>query len=284
VGAAWQKPSIHYENSKSALESFGFNPYIYITIIANFWQCHFGSYKMQDNRFMNTAAATAAQTDVGLRAYMLGVYNHMTTALLLTGFFAFATKWAVLNVAGLGQLLYGTPLKWVIMLAPLGMVIWLSARINRMSATKARNLFYIYGAIMGLSLASILFVYTGASVARAFFITAGAFAGLSLYGYTTKRSLSAMGSFMIIGLFGLIIASIVNIFMASTQMEFVISVGGVLIFAGLTAWDTQRIKSMYMAGDSREVAAKKSIFGALTLYLDFINMFLFILRLFGNRE
>jgi FtsH-binding integral membrane protein len=292
---------------------------------------------MQDNRFMNTAAATAAQTDVGLRAYMLGVYNHMTTALLLTGFFAFATKWAVLNVAGLGQLLYGTPLKWVIMLAPLGMVIWLSARINRMSATKARNLFYIYGAIMGLSLASILFVYTGASVARAFFITAGAFAGLSLYGYTTKRSLSAMGSFMIIGLFGLIIASIlfvytgasvaraffitagafaglslygyttkrslsamgsfmiiglfgliiasiVNIFMASTQMEFVISVGGVLIFAGLTAWDTQRIKSMYMAGDSREVAAKKSIFGALTLYLDFINMFLFILRLFGNRE
>ena len=135
---------------------------------------------MQDNRFMNTAAATAAQTDVGLRAYMLGVYNHMTTALLLTGFFAFATKWAVLNVYGLGQLLYGTPLKWVIMLAPLGMVLWLSARINRMSATKARNLFYIYGAIMGLSLASILFVYTGASVARAFFITAGAFAGLSL--------------------------------------------------------------------------------------------------------
>jgi hypothetical protein len=239
---------------------------------------------MQDNRFMNTAAATAAQADVGLRAYMLGVYNHMTTALLLTGFFAFATKWAVLNVAGLGQLLYGTPLKWVIMLAPLGMVIWLSARINRMSANKARNLFYIYGAIMGLSLASILFVYTGASVARAFFITAGAFAGLSLYGYSTKRSLSAMGSFMIIGLFGLIIASIVNIFMASTQMEFVISVGGVLIFAGLTAWDTQRIKSMYSAGDSREVAAKKSIFGALTLYLDFINMFLFILRLFGNRE
>ena len=142
---------------------------------------------MQDNRFMNTAAAASAQTDVGLRAYMLGVYNHMTTALLLTGFFAFATKWAVLNVAGLGQLLYGTPLKWVIMLAPLGMVIWLSARINRMSATKARNLFYIYGAIMGLSLASILLVYTGASVARAFFITAGAFAGLSLYGYSTKR-------------------------------------------------------------------------------------------------
>ena len=239
---------------------------------------------MQDNRFMNTAAATAASTDVGLRAYMLGVYNHMTTALLLTGFFAFATKWAVLNVAGLGQLMYGTPLKWVIMLAPLGMVFWLSARIQAMSAAKARNMFYLYGAMMGVALSSILMVYTGASVARAFFITAGAFAGLSLYGYTTKRSLSAMGSFLVIGLFGLILASIVNIFMASTQLEFMISVAGVLIFAGLTAWDTQRIKSMYMAGDAADVATKKSIFGALTLYLDFINMFLFILRLFGNRE
>jgi FtsH-binding integral membrane protein len=239
---------------------------------------------MQNNRFMNTAAAAAAQTDVGLRDYMLGVYNHMTTALLLTGFFAYATKWAVFNVAGIGQLMFGTPLKWVVMLAPLGMVFWLSARIDRMSASKARNMFYIYGAIMGISLSSILMVYTGASVARAFFITAGAFAGLSLYGYTTKRSLSGLGSFLIIGLFGLIIASIVNIFLASTQMEFLISIAGVLIFAGLTAWDTQRIKLMYMAGDNRETASKKAIFGALTLYLDFINMFLMMLRLFGNRE
>jgi FtsH-binding integral membrane protein len=183
-----------------------------------------------------------------------------------------------------GSLLFNTPLQWVVMLAPLGMVFWLSARIQAMSATKARNMFYLYGAMMGVALSSVLMVYTGASVARAFFITAGAFAGLSLYGYTTKRSLSAMGSFMVIGLFGLILASIVNIFMASTQLEFVISIGGVLIFAGLTAWDTQRIKSMYMAGDSSDVATKKSIFGALTLYLDFINMFLFILRLFGNRE
>jgi len=222
---------------------------------------------MQDNRFMNTAAATAAQTDVGLRAFMLGVYNHMTTALLLTGFFAYATKWAVLSVPGLGQLMYGTPLKWVVMLAPLGMVFWLSARMDRMSSSSARSMFYVYGAVMGISLASILMVYTGASVARAFFITAGAFAGLSLYGYTTKRSLSGVGSFLIIGLFGLIIASIVNIFMASTQLEFLISVAGVLIFAGLTAWDTQRIKSMYSVGDSQEIAAKKSIFGALTLYL-----------------
>jgi len=239
---------------------------------------------MADNRFMNTAAAEATQVDLGLRSYMLGVYNHMTTALLMTGFFAYALKFAVLNVAGVGQLVYGTPLKWVVMLAPLGLVFWLSARIQSMSASKARNLFYVYAALMGLSLASVLFMFSTASVARAFFITAGAFAGLSLYGYTTKRSLSAMGSFMIIGLFGLIIAMIVNIFVASTAMDLMISVLGVLIFAGLTAWDTQKIKLMYMAGDSEAERTKKSIFGALTLYLDFINMFMFILHLFGNRE
>ena len=239
---------------------------------------------MADNRFMNTAAAEATQVDLGLRSYMLGVYNHMTTALLMTGFFAYAMKWATLNVAGVGQLVYGSPLKWVVMLAPLGLVFWLSARINSMSATKARNVFYVYAALMGLSLASVLLMFSTASVARAFFITAGAFAGLSLYGYTTKRSLSAMGSFMIIGLFGLIIAMIVNIFVASTAMDMMISVLGVLIFAGLTAWDTQKIKLMYMAGDSEAERTKKSIFGALMLYLDFINMFMFILHLFGNRE
>ena len=239
---------------------------------------------MADNRFMNTAAAEATQVDLGLRSYMLGVYNHMTTALLMTGFFAYAMKWAVFNVAGVGQLIYGSPLKWVVMLAPLGLVFWLSARINSMSATKARNLFYVYAALMGVSLASVLLMFSTASVARAFFITAGAFAALSLYGYTTKRSLSAMGSFMMIGLFGLIIAMIVNIFLASTTMDLMISVVGVLIFAGLTAWDTQKIKLMYMAGDSEAERTKKSIFGALMLYLDFINMFMFILHLFGNRE
>jgi FtsH-binding integral membrane protein len=239
---------------------------------------------MADNRFMNTAAAEATQVDLGLRSYMLGVYNHMTTALLMTGFFAYAMKWAVFNVAGVGQLVYGSPLKWVVMLAPLGLVFWLSARINSMSATKARNLFYVYAALMGVSLASVLLMFSTASVARAFFITAGAFAALSLYGYTTKRSLSAMGSFMMIGLFGLIIAMVVNIFLASTAMDMMISVVGVLIFAGLTAWDTQKIKLMYMAGDSEAERTKKSIFGALMLYLDFINMFMFILHLFGNRE
>ena len=239
---------------------------------------------MADNRFMNTAAAEATQVDLGLRSYMLGVYNHMTTALLMTGFFAYAMKWAVFNVAGVGQLIYGSPLKWVVMLAPLGLVFWLSARINSMSATKARNLFYVYAALMGVSLASVLLMFSTASVARAFFITAGAFAALSLYGYTTKRSLSAMGSFMMIGLFGLIIAMVVNIFLASTAMDMMISVVGVLIFAGLTAWDTQKIKLMYMASDSEAERTKKSIFGALMLYLDFINMFMFILHLFGNRE
>ena len=239
---------------------------------------------MQDNRFANPAIARATQIDAGLRAYMLGVYNHMTTALGITGFAAFGTKLLATASPEFGMLLFGSPLMYVVMFAPLGMVMWLSFRINSMSPAKARTLFYAYALVMGVSLSTILFAFTGASVARAFFITAGAFAGLSLYGYSTKRSLSAMGSFMVIGLFGLIIAMVVNIFLGSTQLEFVISVGGVLIFAGLTAWDTQRIKSMYLAGDSREVAAKKSIFGALTLYLDFINMFLFILRLFGNRE
>jgi len=241
---------------------------------------------------MNTATAEASQVDVGLRAYMLGVYNHMTIALLFSGLFAFGLKMLTtvtgpdggLYLTSFGSMIYASPLRWVIMLAPLGMVFWLSARMNHMSASKARTMFYIYSALMGLSLSSILLTFSMPSVARAFFVTAGAFAGLSLYGYTTKRSLSAMGSFMMIGLFGLIIASVVNIFLASTAMHFMISIAGVVIFAGLTAWDTQDIKNMYRASDSHEVAAKKSIFGALRLYLDFINMFMFILHLFGNRE
>ena len=173
---------------------------------------------------------------------------------------------------------------WVIALAPLGMVFWMSARMHAMSAEKARTLFYVFAALMGMSLSSLLITYTGASVARAFFVTAGAFAGLSLYGYTTKRNLAPMGAFLIMGVFGLILASLVNLFVQSQGFEFAISIIGVLLFAGLTAWDTQKIKSMYMAGDSREVAQKKSIHGALSLYLDFINMFIFMLRLLGNRE
>ena len=175
-------------------------------------------------------------------------------------------------------------MKWVLFIAPIGMVFLLSSRINRISADTARNMFYIFAALMGVSLSSLLIVYTGASVARAFFVTAGAFAGLSIYGYTTSRNLTAMGSFLIIGVFGLILASIVNIFLASTGLDFLISVVGVLIFAGLTAYDTQRIKMMYAEADGQSEKAKKSIYGALALYLDFINMFLFILQLFGNRE
>ena len=243
--------------------------------------------------------ARAAEIDAGLRAHMNKVYGTMSVGMLITAL----ASWAIAGLAtttdpalataqmnngtmltGLGVALYTSPLKWVVMLAPLGMIFGFGAVMQRASASGAQLFFYLFATLIGVSLSSIFIFYTTFSIVQTFLVTAIAFAGLSLYGYSTKRSLSAMGSFMIIGLFGLIIASIVNIFMASTQMEFVISVGGVLIFAGLTAWDTQRIKSMYMAGDSREVAAKKSIFGALTLYLDFINMFLFILRLFGNRE
>jgi len=241
-----------------------------------------------NNRFMSDANAQASQIDLGLRAYMLGVYNHMTTALAITGFFALGLSFLVgpsLNeLTSIGYLLYGSPLKWVVMLAPLGMVFYISAKLNSMSSQKARNLFYIYAGLMGLSLSSLLLVYTGASVVRVFFITAASFAALSLYGYTTKKSLSGLGSFLMMGVFGLIIAQVVNIFMASSGLDFIISIVGVLIFAGLTAYDTQKIKNMYLAGDNNEVSGKKSVLGALTLYLDFILMFQFLLMFLGNRE
>ena len=247
---------------------------------------------MQDPRFMQSSDAASVQIDAGLRSYMLGVYNYMTTALGVTGLVAFGTKMLTTEtgpdgatyVNGLGALLFGTPMMWVVALAPLAMVFWLSAGIHRMSVPKAQTLFYVFAGLMGLSLTSVLFVYTGASVARAFFITAGAFSALSLYGYTTKRDLGPLGAFLIIGVFGLILASLVNIFVQSQGAEFLISIVGVLLFAGLTAYDTQKIKSMYMASDSHEVAQRKSIHGAMALYLDFINMFLMLLRLFGNRD
>jgi FtsH-binding integral membrane protein len=243
---------------------------------------------MNNNRFMASANAQASQIDVGLRAYMLGVYNHMTTALAITGFFALGLSFlvgpSVYELTSFGQTLYGGPLKWVVMLAPLAMVFYISAKLNSISASKARNLFYIYSGLMGLSLSSLLLVYTNESVVRVFFITSAAFASLSIYGYTTKKNLSAFGSFLIMGVFGLIIASIVNIFLASSGLAFMISILGVLIFAGLTAYDTQKIKNMYLAGDDMEVSGKKSVMGALTLYLDFILMFQFLLMFLGNRE
>jgi FtsH-binding integral membrane protein len=243
---------------------------------------------MNNNRFMASTNAQASQIDVGLRAYMLGVYNHMTTALAITGFFALGLSFlvgpSVYELTSFGQTLYGGPLKWVVMLAPLAMVFYISAKLNSISASKARNLFYIYSGLMGLSLSSLLLVYTNESVVRVFFITSAAFASLSIYGYTTKKNLSAFGSFLIMGVFGLIIASIVNIFLASSGLAFIISILGVLIFAGLTAYDTQKIKNMYLAGDDMEVSGKKSVMGALTLYLDFILMFQFLLMFLGNRE
>jgi FtsH-binding integral membrane protein len=243
-------------------------------------------------RVGGTARTEAAVIDQGLRAYMVSVYNYMTIGLAITGLVAIgAFKLAVtqdasgaLALTSLGQTLFATPLKWVVALAPLGMVFYLSARVHKMSAGAAQIAFWVFAGLMGLSLSTIFLVYTGESIARVFFITAAAFGGLSLYGYTTKRNLSALGTFLVMGLIGLIIAMVVNIFLASPALQFAISAIGVLVFAGLTAYDTQKIKEMYYEGDEVLVAGRKAIMGALTLYLDFINLFTFLLSFLGNRE
>ncbi len=229
--------------------------------------------------------------DEGLRAYMLRVYNYMAMGVGITGVVAYATyMMSVAQTAGglqlteFGAFLFNSPFKWVIFLAPLGMVFFLSARIGSMSVSGAQTAFWVFAGLMGLSLASIFMVYTGGSIANVFFITAAAFGGLSLYGYTTKKDLSGWGSFLIMGLIGVIIAMVVNIFLASSALQFAISVIGVLVFSGLTAYDTQRIKEMYYVGDDGTVAGRKAIMGALSLYLNFINLFVMLLSLFGNRE
>ena len=230
--------------------------------------------------------------DEGLRAYMLKVYNYMATGILLTGIVSLITfKMAVVSVSstgivltGFGNAIYNSALMWVVMLAPLAIVFYMSFGINKMGFAKAQTLFWVYAGLMGLSLSSILLVYTGASIARVFFITAATFGAMSIYGYTTKRDLTKFGSFLMMGLIGIIIASLVNIFMKSSMMYFVISVLGVLIFVGLTAYDTQKIKNMYVASDSGELMGKKAVMGALTLYLDFINLMIMLLRLFGQRR
>tara|TARA_R110000787_G_scaffold10415_9_gene35394 strand:+ start:5630 stop:6364 length:735 start_codon:yes stop_codon:yes gene_type:complete len=240
----------------------------------------------QNNRFgarterMTPAQAHDASIDMGLRKYMLGVYNYMTAGVAITGL----TAYLISTQPALMQTLFGTGLSWVVMLAPLAFVMVLSFGINRLSASATQLLFWAFAAVMGVSLSTIFVVYTDTSIARVFFITSGAFAALSLYGYTTKRDLTGFGSFLIMGLFGIILASIVNLFLESSALQFMISVLGVLIFAGLTAYDTQRIKSMYYEGDGHEATTKKSVMGALSLYLDFINMFMMLLYLFGNRE
>jgi FtsH-binding integral membrane protein len=230
-----------------------------------------------DRKYMTPAQAEAAQIDVGLRQYMLKVYNYMASGVALTGIVALLISSSPAAV----QLIFGTPLKWVVMLAPLGLVFFLGMRIEHMKSSTAQALFWVYAGLMGASLASIFLIYTGASITRTFFVTAAAFAGLSLYGYTTKRDLSAFGTFLVMGLIGLLIASLINIFLQSSMMQFVISAAGVLIFAGLTAWDTQKIKEMYWEADDSETAGKKAIMGALALYMDFINLFLFMLRFLG---
>ena len=188
------------------------------------------------------------------------------------------------GLSSTGYAIYASPLKWLVMLAPLGVVLYMSFGIAKMSAAKAQTTFWIFAGLMGISLSSIFIQYTGDSIARVFFITSGTFGAMSIYGYTTKRDLTKLGSFLMMGLFGIIIASVVNIFMKSTMMYFVISILGVLIFVGLTAYDTQKIKNMYMASDSGELMGKKAVMGALTLYLDFINLFIMLLRLFGQRR
>ena len=253
------------------------------------------------NYQMRAGAGTRVDTgiDEGLRAYMLKVYNLMALGLAITGLAALGTMMlATTNdpasaaatlgngkmLTSLGVALYGSPLKWIVMLAPLGMVFFLSARIHTLSVSSAQTMFWVFAGLMGLSMSSIFLVYTSASIVQTFFITAASFGALSLFGYTTKRDLTGWGSFLIMGVFGLIIAMVVNIFLQSPAMQFAISAIGVLIFAGLTAYDTQKIKEMYFEGDEVLVAGRKAIMGALTLYLDFINLFSFLLSFLGNRE
>ena len=251
------------------------------------------------NRIIRGQAAEAGAVDAGLRAYMLRVYNYMLVGLLLTGLTAYSVYSTATTVdhaaaaatlkngvmlTSFGVTLYTTPLQWLFMLAPLGAVIYINARLRRMSVGGAQAAFWIFAGLMGISFSTIFMIYATASIAQVFFITAAAFGGLSLYGYTTKRDLSPIGSFLIMGVWGLVIAMFVNFFLMSPMIMWVMSVAGVGIFAGLTAYDTQRIKEMYAVGDDGTLAAKKSIMGALGLYLDFINMFQFLLFLFGGRR
>lgn len=224
-------------------------------------------------------AAAPIEIDLGLRAYMLRVYNYMASGLALTGIVAYAAA-----ASGVYEAIAATPFIWVVLLAPLGVVLFFSYRLDRMSFAAAQATFWVYASLVGLSLAGIFLLYTGDSIARVFFITAGTFAAMSLYGYTTKADLTKFGSFLLMGLIGIILASLVNLFIRSSAIQFAVSVLGVVVFVGLTAYDTQRIKDTYAAGDDSEAAGKKAVLGALTLYLDFINLFVMLLQLLGNRR
>ncbi len=238
-------------------------------------------YEKQERTTVDTSI------DLGLKAYMNKVYSFMAVGLGLTGVIAHLVSTMAFDsqsnsLTAFGTAIYASPLAFIIMLAPLGFMIALSIGIHKMKESTVQILFWTFAATMGLSLSSIFIQYTGQSVARVFFITSGAFGALSLYGYTTKKDLSGWGSFLFMGLIGILIASIVNIFMASTALQFAISVIGVLVFAGLTAYDTQQIKNMYFDGTGNE--GKKAIMGSLRLYLDFINLFIMLLQLFGQRR
>jgi FtsH-binding integral membrane protein len=227
------------------------------------------------------AARDSAAFDAGLRSYMLSVYNYMASGVLLTGIVAmlFANSEFGRNV-----LTNGGPLRWVIMLAPLGFIMVLSFGINRIKTSTAQMLFWAFAVVMGISMASIFLVFTGQSIATTFFATAAAFAGLSLWGYTTKKDLSGLGTFLVMGVVGLIVASLVNLFLQSSALQLAISFIGVLLFAGLTAYDTQKIKSMYAHVAGTDMMGKTVIMGALSLYLDFVNMFTFLLQFMGQRD
>ena len=242
---------------------------------------------MSDYRGYPQSGTQTTGVDLGLRSYMLKVYNYMAGGLALTGVAALVTyNLAVQNGAltPLGQTLFHGPMLWVLMLAPIALVFWLSFGIQRMSVGTAQLVFWAYAALVGIGFTPLALVYTGGSLVQAFMVTAAAFAGLSLYGYTTKRDLSGFGAFLFMGLIGLILASVVNIFIGSSAVSFALSVISVLVFTGLTAWDTQKIKEMYSAHDDGTVAGRKAVMGALALYLDFINLFLMLLRLFGGRR
>ena len=234
--------------------------------------------------------------DAGLRAYMVRVYNYMASGVALTGVVAWLTYQAaggdaiqvfhgqVSGLTGFGQAIFSGPVTIILALATLGLVFLMSFRVNRMSVSTAVSLFFVYAALLGLFLSSIFLQYTGASITRVFFISAATFGAMSLWGYTTQRDLTGIGSFMLMGLVGLVVAMLVNIFLKSSGLDWAISVIGVLIFVGLTAYDTQRIKEMYSVQDDGTIAGRKAVMGALSLYLDFINLFLMLLRLLGDRR
>ena len=234
----------------------------------------------QPYRTIPVGTATDARFDAGLRQHMLGVYRNMGLGLIITGLVAFLIG----STPALYQPIFGTPLKWVAMFAPLAFVFFFTFRIDRMTTSGARTAFYAFSAVMGVSLASIFLVFTGGSIAQTFFVAAAMFLSMSLWGYTTGRDLTKMGAFLFMGLIGVVIASLVNIFLGSPVLSLVVSIIGVVVFTGLTAWDTQRIKSDYIAFAGSQETGKMQVMGALSLYLNFVNLFQLLLNLFGERE